>query len=438
MTLRPGIPSIGASLAVLACVATAAPAAAAAPSPTLDTPANGSATSDATPEYAGTAGDAPDDLPTVTVTVYSGGAVGGQVVQTLTATRSADGTAWSVEGSPPLADGIYTARAEQSDSLDETGSSSPATFTVDTARPETSVVSAPPGATNDPTPGFAFSSPDAARFLCRLRAPGDPGAAAFEECSSPYTARPLGDGSYVFEVSAVDAVGNQDDSPETVGFVVDTVAPETTIVAAPGSTTARKAEFVFSAAERASFSCRLDGGAWQRCGSPKTYSGLAPGAHQFEVRGSDEAGNEESSPAGHSWQVLRPGLTIPGVRKQAVFLAAAVVEMRNTLRRLPLRRLSRRRTVRLTGFQALTTGTVRFRATALLRPRPRGPVRRVALLVARREVPAAGGYPLDARLTKRGSRLARRRRQLPVELNLTFTDAAGRSLHATTRTRMAH
>ena len=42
--------------------------------------------------------------------------------------------------------------------------------------------------------------------------------------------------------------------------------------------------------------------------------GLAPVAHQFEVRGSDEAGNEESIPAAHSWQVLMPGLTIPGVR----------------------------------------------------------------------------------------------------------------------------
>jgi hypothetical protein len=435
MTLRPGIPRIGASLAVLACVATAAPAAAAAPSPTLDTPANGSAISDATPGYTGTAGDAPGDSPIVTVTVYSGGAVGGQVVQTLPATRA--GTAWSVEGSPPLPDGTYTARAGQSDSLGDPGFSSPATFTVDTARPETTVVSAPAGATNDPTPAFAFSSPDAARFLCRLRTAGDPGAAAFGECSSPYTAAPLGDGSYVFEVSAVDAVGNQDDSPETVGFVVDTVAPETTIDAAPGSTTARQAEFVFSAAERASFSCRLDGGAWERCGSPKPYSGLAPGAHQFEVRASDEAGNMEPSPAVHPWQVLMPGLTIPGVRKQAIVLAAAAVGMRDTLRDTPLRRLGRRRVVRLTSFQALTAGTVRLRVEARLRPRRRGPIRRVLVLVARREVPAAGSYRLEATLTKRGARLARTRRRLPFELTLMFTDRAGRTLQATTRATLA-
>jgi Big-like domain-containing protein len=434
MTLRPGIPSIGASLAVLACAVTSAPAAAAAPSPSLDAPVSGSATSDTTPAYAGTAGDAPEDLPTVTVTVYGGSTASGEVVQTLTATRS--GTAWSVGGSAPLADGTYTAQAQQSDTLGETGSSSSATFTIDTTRPETTVVSAPAGPTNDPTPGFTFSSPDAARFLCRLHVLGDAGAAVFEECSSPHTAQPLGDGSYVFEVSAVDAAGNQDDSPESRGFVVDTVAPRTTIVAGPGSTTARSAELVFSAGEPASFSCRLDGGAWERCGSPKSYSGLAPGAHQFEVRGSDDAGNEESSPAGHSWQVLMPGLTIPGVRKQAVFLAGAVVAMRNTLRDVPLRRLSRRRTVPLAGLQTLTAGTVRFRATARLRPRRRGPVRRVALLVARREVPAAGTYRLEATLTKRGSRLARHRRRLPVELSLTFTDVVGRSLHATMRTTM--
>ena len=434
MTLRPGIPSIVASLAALACVATTAPAAAAAPSPSLDAPVSGSATSDATPAYAGTAGDAPEDSPTVTVTVFSGSTAGGEVVQTLTATRS--GTAWSVDGSPPLADGIYTAQAEQSDSLGGTGSSSPATFTVDTTRPETTVVSGPSGPTNDPTPGFTFSSPDAARFQCRLHILGDAGAAAFEDCSSPLTAQPLADGSYVFEVSAVDAAGNQDDSPEVRDFVVDTAAPRTIIVAGPGSTTARRAELVFSAGEPASFSCRLDGGAWERCGSPTSYSGLALGPHRFEVRGSDEAGNEEPSPAAHSWQVLMPGLTIPGVRKQAVFLAGAVVALRNTLRDFPLRRLNRRRTVHLTGVQTLTAGTIGFRATARLRPRRRAPLRRVALLVARREVPAAGSYSLEATLTRRGSRLARRRPRLPVELTLSFTDVAGRSLHATTRTTM--
>ena len=34
-----------------------------------------------------------------------------------------------------------------------------------------------------------------------------------------------------------------------------------------------------------------DGGAWTPCTSPKTYTLLTPGTHEFDVRASDQAGN---------------------------------------------------------------------------------------------------------------------------------------------------
>ena len=42
------------------------------------------------------------------------------------------------------------------------------------------------------------------------------------------------------------------------------------------------------------FSCRLDGAAWEPCGSPHTYSALGLGPHQFEVMAVDAAGKPGS------------------------------------------------------------------------------------------------------------------------------------------------
>ncbi|MFP5389441.1 MAG: Ig-like domain-containing protein, partial [Thermoleophilia bacterium] len=52
--------------------------------------------------------------------------------------------------------------------------------------------------------------------------------------------------------------------------------------------------------------CRRDSAeasAWQVCASPKEYSALADGAHKFEVRAKDQAGNADASPAAFSWTI---------------------------------------------------------------------------------------------------------------------------------------
>ena len=76
------------------------------------------------------------------------------------------------------------------------------------------------------------------------------------------------------------------------------VAPNTTITSGPkASTGSKSATFSFSSSEsRSTFECRLDGGAWQACSSPRTYSGLKKGAHVFRVRAIDAAGNTDATP----------------------------------------------------------------------------------------------------------------------------------------------
>ena len=145
----------------------------------------------------------------------------------------------------------------------------------------------------------------------------------------------------------------------------------------------------------------------------------------------DAAGNQDPTPASHAWQVLRPGLVIPGAVEQATALAKELVQMRRALARIRLRTLARRRTVLFRTYDALTAGTVEVRARA--RVRQGGRRRWIRVLAGERDVPGAGRHRVRAKVTKKARRLARGRKTLPLELRLSFTDRAGRSLWATTK-----
>src|SRR5207247_680743 len=106
------------------------------PTVTLTQPANGASVTTATPTFSGVAGNAPGDGSLVTVKVYAGSSASGSPVQTLSAGRQGDNS-YSVVASGPLANGTYTAQAQQSDAAGNTGSSSANTFTVDVSVADT-------------------------------------------------------------------------------------------------------------------------------------------------------------------------------------------------------------------------------------------------------------------------------------------------------------
>lgn len=175
-----------------------------------------------------------------------------------------------------------------------------AQWILDVTVPDTSIVSGP-------APGTPYN----VTTLVYTLASNEPGAhfeysldgGPFVPTSNPVYLVGLSDGTHTFAARAGDPYGNVDPTPVTGTFIVDTVAPETTINSVPIRVLPGSASFSFSASERnATFECKLDDGAYAVCTSPKTYAGLAKGSHTFLVRAIDAAGNVDATPAVREWK----------------------------------------------------------------------------------------------------------------------------------------
>jgi Arylsulfotransferase (ASST)/Bacterial Ig domain/RTX calcium-binding nonapeptide repeat (4 copies) len=217
---------------------------------------------------------------------------------------SLDGGAWVMCSSPAtyeLSDGPHDLRVR---AVDAAGNEDPTPasrrWTIDTRAPETSLASGVRAFSPTPAATFSFAADEpGSTFSCSLD------DAPLAPCTSPVELDNLAEGEHRFRVRATDPAGNDDASLETRAWVVDTVAPETSIDAAPpAETPSAAASFAFSANEPGvAFACSLDDGAWGECAAPSLYAGLADGTHVFRVRGTDRAGNEDATPATRTWRV---------------------------------------------------------------------------------------------------------------------------------------
>ena len=228
-----------------------------------------------------------------------------------------------------LADGPHTFAVRARDGVGNASTETSRAWTVDTAPPDTSIVSGPPSSTTEGGATVVFASSESgSSFACSLD------GAAFAPCASPLVLSNLTPGTHVLRVRATDAVGNPDPTPAEVGWTVtapagpaspgspssppappgsvplpplDTSAPNTRLLGGPaGRTRARTASFRFASTEAvATFRCRLDRGRWSTCRSPKRYRGLGSGRHVFRVRATDGAGNVDPTPARREWRIRR-------------------------------------------------------------------------------------------------------------------------------------
>jgi MYXO-CTERM domain-containing protein len=184
-----------------------------------------------------------------------------------------------------------------------TATSNTTTTVVATVPPDTTIVTAEPSPTTDTTGDFTFSATLAgSTFACSV----DGGA--YAACPATYSTPALADGSHTLSVRATAPAalgGMTDPTPATATWIVDTTAPDTTIVTAePSPTNDPTGDFTFSSPDAtATFECSVDGGAYAAC--PATYSTgtLADGSHTLSVRAVDAAGNVDATPATATWTV---------------------------------------------------------------------------------------------------------------------------------------
>ncbi|MGH3340382.1 MAG: hypothetical protein ACRDPL_16355, partial [Propionibacteriaceae bacterium] len=217
---------------------------------------------------------------------------------------SLDGAAYTACTSPEsytVGAGAHTFEVRATDPAGNTDESADShTWTVDVSAPQTTINSGPPAAANATSASFMFSSNEAgSSFQCSLD------GAAYTACTSPESYTALGAGTHTFEVRATDPAGNTDATPDSHNWTVDLTAPETTINSGPPAVTnSTSASFTFSSNESgSSFQCSLDSAPFTTCTSPTNYTALSAGAHTFEVRATDPAGNTDATPDSHSWTV---------------------------------------------------------------------------------------------------------------------------------------
>ncbi len=175
--------------------------------------------------------------------------------------------------------------------------------------PETTIDLGPATTSPVSTATFTFSSDQpgpGSHFFCSLD------GLEFSVCSSGVTYFGLIDGDHTFEVAAQNTYALTDETPALYEWTV-AVPPNTTILDRPDAETAStSAMFTFNASEiDATFECSLDAAPFAECESPVLYPDvdlgtppLAIGAHDFEVRAIDDAGNVDATPASWSWTVV--------------------------------------------------------------------------------------------------------------------------------------
>lgn len=244
-----------------------------------------------------------------------------------------DGASFAVCTSPVelvgLADGSHTfaARGVRDGKPDPTPASH--TWIVDTILPVTVIDTTfvEPVGTASVQIDFSTIDLNPGTFWCNLNSLG------WEACTSGSSFGPVAEGTHSLEVTAVDAAGNADLTPE-IAIWSYWIPPETTINSGPaagGWSTSATTTFTFSSATATGFECSLDSGAFADCTSPHELTGLGEGAHTFEVR-AVRNGVPDATPASRTFTVdtIAPDTTIDSGPAATVIVADATLTFSGT------------------------------------------------------------------------------------------------------------
>ena len=197
-----------------------------------------------------------------------------------------------------LADGDHTVSVTQTDVAGNTSAAATATWKVDATAPNTPVLSnTPPALTNHTSEEIGISAEAGATLTCKVDGQKS-------NCpSGTISLSGVSDGTHSVSVAATDAAGNTS-AEATLNWTVDATNPAPPVLSgAPAAFTNSTSESIsFTHEDEATFTCSIDGGAYEACTSPVAHTGLADGEHSVAVKQTDTAGNT-SAAATATWTV---------------------------------------------------------------------------------------------------------------------------------------
>jgi len=278
------------------------------------------------------------DNASVTIEIYEGEAVSGSPAQSFSVNRN-EGFWTSANTGPRLPNGVYTARATQSDSTGNPGASEPVTFKINSPSP-TVTLDELPRFINDPTPAFKGSAAtsEAKPFVTLKVYRGTSASGALAEPSVQVpenggswsaSIEALPEGTYTAQAEQASQTSNPPGVSAAFVFTVDTTPPTLTL-SAPGDSTGVETFtgsagtasgdrrqvtvelFAGAAAEPgAAFETvtvnASPGGAWSA-----TLADLGSGQYTVLAKQSDEAGNVGESQASTFAVNAPPVAPVPG------------------------------------------------------------------------------------------------------------------------------
>lgn len=161
------------------------------------------------------------------------------------------------------------------------------------------------GGGGSPVMGMVMSAGGQALAATLSPAPPAPSVTA----TANWNTTDVPDGARTLSATAIDQAGNR--AAATRAVIVDNTPPDTQITAGPSGPSTDTSTFTVSGTDNLTpvaalqYAWRLDGGAYSAF-DPSTrilLSGLTPGAHTFEVKARDQAGNEDPTPARQSFTI---------------------------------------------------------------------------------------------------------------------------------------
>lgn len=196
----------------------------------------------------------------------------------------------------------FTVRAVNSSAV-PVGDAVTRTFEIDSAAPDTVLLSRPAAATGGTSAMFVpQAGAPGSRFMCALD------GATLALCTAPMTYDGLSHGSHTFRIRAVSRAGVSDPTPITYSWSVDATAPDTSATGPSGGPSDPTADFSFSgspAGDVAGYECRIaETGrlaevAFGACSASTAHTSapLEDGSYEFEVRARDTYGNRDATAA---------------------------------------------------------------------------------------------------------------------------------------------